>query len=275
MNGTQGSDPVQIDLSHHKLRSKRVEQQSGQTLQRPLVDIERGLDAIIESLNQQVPGSSSVRAAAQVPLVVLVWLKAFIHRDVPGYTQLAPNWGSATMLNDPWIPGCWLTDNRDFWNDAYASARMTSMLAVTVPTLAVNQLHFCDLTIKLDCGNGDVDSHAYGDASRMTFINPRGMPNVAFQIDLVGAGSNPCPPLGFSAPDIDYNGTIAIDFRARQVLFQGNLDQFPFFEMYAMEYISGAPLKGVTMFNTPPLPGGGPGGLFGGANRPQVGFAQI
>jgi hypothetical protein len=109
----------------------------------------------------------------------------------------------------------------------------------------------------------------------MFFSNPRGIPMVAVEIDLVGAGSNPCPPLGAFAPDIDYNGTISIDFRARQVLFQGLLDQFPAFEMYAMEYTSGAPMLGTPLFNTLPPPGAGPGSLFGGANRPQVGFAQI
>jgi hypothetical protein len=44
---------------------------------------------------------------------------------------------------------------------------------------------------------------------------------VAVEIDLVGAGSNPCPPLGAFAPDIDYNGTISIDFRAATSAISG------------------------------------------------------
>ena len=269
-----GTQPEKLsELGHSTSRRQAVEGRGGKQLEHPFTSIERGLDAMIESLG---PSVQTATATSALPLLVAIWIKAFIPLHVPGYTEPAPGWGGATMVNDPWIPGCWLTDNRGFSNDANASARMTSMFAVTVSTLAVNQLHYCDQTVKIDCDTGAVTCNAYGDASRMRYINPRGLPNVAFEIDLIGASSNPCPPLGAFAPDIDYNGIVAIDFVARQVLFQGNLDQFPAFEMYAMEYNStGTPLFGIPMFNTLPPLGAGPGSLFGGANRPQIGFAQI
>jgi hypothetical protein len=248
-------------------RRRCVEQRIGTTLRHPFTDVEKGLDLIAGVLAQA--------QAAEPLLMVVVWIKAFIPRDVPGYSQPAPGWGDATMISDPWIPGCWLTDNRGFDNYGYASARMTSMVAVSPVTMAVNQLHYCDVTVRINCGDGAISCQGYGDASRMTFSNPRGISQVSFEIDLLAAESNPCPPLGIYAPDIDYRGTIYMDFRTRQILFQGYLDQFPAFEMYAMEYQQGSSWRGVPMFNTLPPPGAGPSSLFGGANRPQIGFAQI
>ena len=236
------------DLSHSIRRREAIERRIDKKLQQhPFLNLEAGVEAMAKSVRQARIDQLLPRTT-ELPEMVLVWLKAFIPMDVVGYTKPAPGWDGATMVNDPWVPGCWLTDNRTFSNDAYASARMTSMLAVTTSTLAVNQLHYCDLTAKIDCDNGTVDCNAYGDASRMTFSNPRGIPNVTFEVDLVGSGANPCPPLGVFAPDIDYKGMIAIDFRARQVLFQGFLDQFPAFEMYAMAYTSSSPWLGTAMF---------------------------
>ena len=71
--------------------------------------------------------------------------------------------------------------------------------------------------------------------------------------------------------DIDYRGTITINVSARTVKFDGFLDAFPAFEMYATAN-DGA---GVAMFQTPPPPGNTPWNLPGDANTPQSGIANV
>jgi hypothetical protein len=148
MASTRGKKIVQA-LSHSVLRCQEVEARIGEQLAHPYVRLEGGVEAMLQSLRQQIPADFLAATSTQISLLVLIWIKAFIPINVPGYTQPAPGWGGVTMINDPWVPGCWLTDNRMFSNDAAASARMTSMLAVTAVDLTVNQLQYCDLTIRI------------------------------------------------------------------------------------------------------------------------------
>jgi hypothetical protein len=217
-------------------------------------------------------------AAALPPLTgVVVWLKAFIPLDVPGLTRPAPGWGDATMVDHPLIPGCYLTDSRGFSPDWNASARMTSVVAIFPPTMEMDQLHYCDYTVRLDCDSGAVTCHQQADASRMTFLNFRGVAGYNQEVDLVGAGANPC---AFGAQwfgDIDYNGSLAVDAPSRQVLFQGYVEPFPAFEMYAVA-LSGPvpdPLIGAPLFQKPPLPGATPLDLPGPANQFVWGIVTV
>jgi Protein of unknown function (DUF3238) len=51
----------------------------------------------------------------------------------------------------------------------------------------------------------------------------------SIQIDVVGSAGNPLFGL---APDIDYSGTFIIDREGGNVLFRGDVSNFPAFEIY-------------------------------------------
>lgn len=73
------------------------------------------------------------------------------------------------------------------------------------------------------------------------------------------------------SPDIDYFGTVTIDVSTGQVRFDGKVDEFPAYEMYAAAN-GGA---GKMMFTLMPDPGKDPGDLPGGANRPITGSTTL
>jgi hypothetical protein len=93
--------------------------------------------------------------------------------------------------------------------------------------------------------------------------------NSVIKIDVEAAANNPCFR---GSPDIDYEGTITVDVPAREVAFEGLVDQFPAFEMYARALPTGAM---ATLFQSMPLPGKTPANLPGRANRPQSGRVKI
>lgn len=205
---------------------------------------------------------------------VKVWVNAFIPDTVPDVTHAAPD--SGTVVNGPPPPlggGCYRTDNRGFSSDIHASSRMHSEVEIAIegPQLSF-QFHDCSPTHKIDCDTGEALCDAKGDASRMQFTNLRGNttvdpeggvivdPNASLvQIDLDDAAHNPC----VASPDIDAIGTVSIDPVARTVRFQGAVEPFPAFEMYATGD-NGAP---VTLFQLMPRPGADPFNLVGEPNR--------
>lgn len=199
---------------------------------------------------------------------VRVWLNAFIPREVPGKTSEAagPNAGR-TMLHGP-IPGvsdCFLTDDRDFSDDPSASSRMHSEIEIDLsgPT-ELFQWHDCHPTVEIDCEDGEVECLQQADTSRMQFTDLRGDPGSLVHVDLVAAANNPCFT---GSPDIDCSGTITINVQARTVAFDGVIDAFPAFEMYAS--VDDGPA--LALFRTLPLPGKDPWNLPGNASRVQSG----
>lgn len=195
---------------------------------------------------------------------VKVWLNAFIPRDVDGITEPAPSVHSGkTMLRGPiaGVSDCYLTDNRGFDSNIQALSRMHSEIEIDVtgPTI-VSQKHKCDPTHEIDCEDGDEECTRSGDTSRMSFSNLRSSSGL-IKVDLKASANNPCQS---GSPDIDYEGTIAIDVGTRTVEFDGRIDEFPAFEMYAS--INGGDV-GTKVFQEMPLPGKSPWNLPGGANR--------
>jgi hypothetical protein len=195
---------------------------------------------------------------------VKVWLNAFIPKNVDSLTEPAPSsHPGKTMLRGP-IPGisdCYLTDNRGFDSDVMAVSRMCSKIEIDVtgPTI-ISQMHKCDTTHEIDCEDGDAECTKSGDTSRMSFSNLRSSSGL-IQVDLKAAANNPCQS---GSPDIDYEGTITINVGARTVEFDGKIDEFPAFEMYAS--INGDTV-GKIIFQEMPLSGKTPWNLPGGANR--------
>jgi Putative peptidoglycan binding domain/Protein of unknown function (DUF3238) len=167
---------------------------------------------------------------------IKVWINAFIPRDVPDLTRLSPS-GDGTVVPGP------------------------------VP-LEVFQWHNCDPTVEIDCEDGTVECEQRGDTSRMQFSNLRGFDGSLVQVDVVAAANNPCVT---GSPDIDYQGTVTIDTTRRLVEFDGVIDAFPAFEMYASA--DNGPAAAV--FRTMPLPGKDPWNLPGDAERFQSGSAEL
>jgi hypothetical protein len=195
---------------------------------------------------------------------VKVWLNAFIPRDVDGITEPAPSVHSGkTMLRGPipFVSDCYLTDNRGFDSNIQALSRMHSEIEIDVtgPTI-VSFKHRCDPTHEIDCKYGDEECTESGNTSDMSFSNLRSSSGL-IQVDLKAAANNPCHR---GSPYIDYEGTITINVGARTVEFNGKIDEFPAFEMYAS--INGGNI-GRVIFQEMPLPGKSPWDLPGGANR--------
>ena len=195
---------------------------------------------------------------------VKVWLNAFIPKDIDSLTEPAPSAHSGkTMLRGP-IPGisdCYLTDNRGFDSNIMVVSRMHSAIEIDVPGLTVvSQKHRCDPTHEIDCEDGKDECTRSGDTSRMSFSNLRSSSGLV-KVDLKAAANNPCQS---GSPDIDYEGTITINVGARTVEFDGKIDEFPAFEMYAS--INGGTVSKV-IFQEMPLSGKTPWNLPGGANR--------
>jgi hypothetical protein len=214
---------------------------------------------------------------------VQIWLKAFIPGSLPGLTRTVPSGPHVrkTMIPGPtFINDCFLTDQRSFSNGLRAPSRMTSAINIDVLTpKVVNQTHSCDPTVEVDCEDGAVECQRSGNTSRMKFSNfnclsPCTASNRTMTVQLQGAANNPCFT---GSPDIDYRGTVTIQIsslssgQVAQVSFNGFVDDFPAFEMYAS--INGG--AGMPLFRLNSLPGKTPANLLGDANRPVRGSVRL
>jgi hypothetical protein len=207
---------------------------------------------------------------------VKVWLNAFIPKHIPGLTRAAPGHEDKTMIpgpsvvgDDPWFSDCFMTDQRSFDANVKASSRMHSEIEIEIGGPSENfQFHDCSPTHEIDCEDGGEECTKKGDTSKMKYSNLRGSLLTVIKVDLNAASNNPCYS---GSPDIDYVGTVIINPAARVVDFEGKIDAFPAFEMYATAN-GGA---GKLMFSEPPPEGNSPGDLAGPANRDVTGHAKI
>ena len=206
---------------------------------------------------------------------VKFWINAFIPRDVPGYTLAVP---AGVHRGKTMIPGpnpasdCYLTDQRSFDNFIHAKSRMHSEFKIELagPGSRLTQYHNCDQTTELDCGDGDVESMAKGDSSRMQFTELPSPGPGKFVVQMQCAASNPCAPTSRLFGDIDFRGKITIDVAARTLEVDAMIDQFPAFEAYAT-INDGA---GFTLFRMAPPPGNTVRNLPRDADRPVKYRAQ-
>ena len=223
-----------------------------------------------------------------------VWIEAFIPGSVPGYTFTVPQGVHsgktaipcplvATPVNPncPWVG--YLTDQRSFDDSPSASVRMRSIAEIAVAPPAFIRHpgfeHVTSGTTELDKSTGAVTCVRPADMTRCSFQNFRVIPDPAaplsgnffIKISVVGAASDPCVNL---AADIDYMGEISVFCAPRggvvEVSFNGSIDSFPAFEMYAS-------LNGVTrtLFRVPPPKGNTVADLLGGTNTPVTGIARF
>jgi len=222
-----------------------------------------------------------------------VWVNAFIPADVPGVTIPRPNHSGESMVPGAGPPGwvigakttdeCYLGDSRDFDNEIHASSRMHSEVEVghldTAPAVDF-QWHQCGTSHGIDSSTGNELESATAATSGMQFSNLRGNatvdpvagvdidpnPNLV-QIDYDGAAAMPLLP----SPDIDMNFVFKADPVGGTVAFDGMVDEFPAYEIYATAD-NGSPK---TMLNLMPPPGNTPLNLIGDADRPVSGSASF
>jgi PKD repeat protein len=233
-------------------------------------------DQVVITSNDPAMPTVSVPLDGEVVQSVKLWINAFIPSSIPGLTLTAPApFAPSTVIRGPeplyQLNGAlYMTDQRSFSSDPSASARMHSevWLDVTFGPLLQNEIERTDRTEEI----GQLSPQPYSvaclkaaDTSRMHFQNVRGSSDL-IQIDIAAAANNPCTaPLSIlPTPDISYTGTITIDVPARTISFNGFIDSFPAFEMYAA--INNHPP--LTLFMIPPPPGNDPWNLFGPANVP-------
>lgn len=230
------------------------------------------------------PGPSDVQCCITdyTPFVsnsvnVIFWIKAFIPLTFETVTKPWPNHKGMTMISgiDPklqWVPnfgGCFVTDQRDFSYDRYASQRMHSEAQVIIENsyYKFTQVHRCGETVKVDCVSGKERDHATASTSEMNYTLVKGNADKVV-LNYIGKASD---PLVFGAPKIDIEGTLTVDRVNRYVQFVGKVDDFPSFEAYAI--VNGlGPRRFATLG---PKPGSDATSLLGGANRVFSGIVQF
>jgi len=219
---------------------------------------------------------------------LLIWINAFIPRDVSGYTftvPAGPHAGKTAIPCPPFVatpanPNCfrlgYLTDQRTFDSRPTASVRMRSIAEIQlVSPKLLRADHQTSGTTEINKNTGTVTCTALADMKRCKFqsfaSSPLPFPSGDFliKLSLKAAASDLCVNL---AADIDYEGNIEIlcspSRSTIEVGFNGKVDSFPAFEMYAS-------LNGTTkpLFRLPPPPGNTVVNLLGGASTPVSGKA--
>ena len=216
---------------------------------------------------------------------LLIWISAFIPGHIAGYTLRVPGGlhGGKTAIPCPLIatpanPNCfrlgYLTDQRGFDSNPTASARMRSIAEIQlVSPRLIRAEHQTSGTTEINKNTGAVTCAARANMSRCKFdkfsssMVPYPAGDILIKLAFTAAASDPCVNL---AADIDYLGNIEIlcspSRGVVEVGFNGKVDSFPAFEMYAR-------LNGLTqtLFRLPPPPGNTVINLLGGASTPVAG----
>jgi hypothetical protein len=185
---------------------------------------------------------------------VKFWIKAFIPRDVAGYTRAVP----ADVVAPPGIPGprrlsrdgltmirgpqpwsdCYLTDQRSFSNDIEAKSRIHCEIRIDLATVETGKLprttgyDHCDWTTEVDCEDGDLERRKKGKVRGSKFYDLRRSEPQTLILSVQIAASNPCAPSSRYFGDIDIEGTLTVDLKKRCARFSGKTDEFPAYEMY-------------------------------------------
>jgi len=203
---------------------------------------------------------------------VIIWINAFIPKDVPGVTKTVPSgaFKGKTMVEAPWyVPAeCFLTDNRSFSSQPAAKSRMRQGLVIDLHPLQVSDhIKYSDPTTEIDCSSGKIVCLSMADSKGIRYsVKEKGSDKLLVHIE--GSASNPCIRV---SPNIDYEGSFLVQVGddQRSIAFMGLVDEFPAFEMYAVSTIHKSPL---TIFKSLPPKGKTPTSLFGGPKLKRKGF---
>jgi hypothetical protein len=213
---------------------------------------------------------------------IKLWIKVFIPNTGAEVTVVAGSGAHAgkTAVSIAWFGSrCFLTDQRGFSSDIHAEARMHSEIEIDLAKgKETYQFHHCYDTIEVACKTGEERCRGQGDTSQMQFHDIEIAPDRTRARLKIKAGSkNPCVRIGVLkvAPNVDYTGAISIeisdDQRSAIVTFQGKVERYPAFEMYASAN-DGEPY---TVFRVDAAPESGIRDLPGAPERPVYGRAEI
>ena len=212
---------------------------------------------------------------------VAIWINAFIPREIKGVTTAlttGPHAGKTVIPGPvPRISDCFLTDQRSFSDDVSASVRMQSRIDVDLLARKHHGTPSTSGTTEVDCEDGEGEWTGRADLSRMTSYDFRvtrdSEQETVITIKFAHAAQDPAfvhTPSAVVA-DIDYDGTLTLVRSERgcklEVSFDGHIDSFPAFEMYAA--IPSMPPQEI--FHAAPPTGHTPRDLFGTANTPVTG----
>lgn len=203
-----------------------------------------------------------------------IWLKVFIPHDI-ATAKTVPGSGphaGKTMLPSPLpLTAHFLTDQRGFSPYLDAHCRMHSEIEIdTDNAQMICQFHTCYPTIQVDPDTGDEKCYQSADTRDMYFSDFRVTDGgLTMAVDVHGSTKNPCLQIANIklSPNLDYEGTLAIylqeDKRKAILLFDGKIEEYPAFEMYAI--VNDGPTQ--VIFQEPIKPGSSIVNLVGAPSR--------
>lgn len=200
-----------------------------------------------------------------------LWLKAFVPGSydhaiaVPGTGEHA----GKTMLM--LLNRAFLTDQRSFSNDIHAIARMHSEIEIDlVRGKQVYEFHHCYETIEVDVKTGEEKCRKLGDTENMHFSDVEIHDDkLGCSFALKASSKNPCISIATVKimPNLDYEGTIRItcaeDRKSAAVSFEGLVEAYPAYEMYAA--VNGGEPQ--TIFQVPIAEGASRADILGAPTR--------
>ncbi len=224
----------------------------------------------------------AARDSGRTIRTVKLWIKAFIPNDYERATVVPGSGAHAgkTAITDLWLLNrCFLTDQRGFSSDIHAEARMHCEVGIDIAKGRESyQFHHCYDTIEVDCKGGHEKCRAQGNTKDMRFngfVVSEDKQRFTLKID---AGSkNPCVKIGPLAvsPNLDFSGEITVsileDPTRAVVTFEGRVEMYPAFEMYA----SANDGEAQTVFQIGVAPEAGIGQIAGKPERSVSGKADL
>ena len=131
-------------------------------------------------------------------------------------------------------PPCYLTDQRNFSNDLWASSRMQSWVKVDLSDAepVLTQQHRCDDLIECDPVSGEVLQKRRGSTSKMKFSLLDTTRTIRIGMECRHGDS--IARFGHGIGEIEYRGTIEIAPEAGRVEIDIMICLFPAFEAYAV-----------------------------------------
>jgi hypothetical protein len=173
------------------------------------------------------------------------WLKAYIPRDIPGYTFAL---GSGPFVTQTVIPVppfgifCSLTDQHGRSSAFGASARMTSDATFNVSADGISGFvgnNEPGFTTDVLCASGALQCTAQAEKTDMRWGSPTHSGSTS-SVFLRAAASHACN-LAAAAFPIRYEGILSVDTTRQNVAFTGRVTEFPAFESYVS--VNGGPAQ--------------------------------
>lgn len=218
------------------------------------------------------PTPATIGITASSIKTVKLWLKAFVPAS---HEQSSPVPGTGEHAGKPMqmmLNRAFLTDGRDFSSDIHASARMHSEIEIDmVRTKQVYEFHHCYETVEVDVKTGEEKCRKLGGTENMHYSDVEFFEEgVGCSVALKASSKNPCISIATVkiTPNLDYEGTIRItlaeDRKSAEIGFEGLVESYPAFEMYAS--VNGGDPQ--TIFQIPIAEGATSSALIGPPNRP-------